>query len=42
MTLLGIGLIVFSKRAPTALYVGLLIVEIVPILPFLMIYGGGV
>jgi hypothetical protein len=42
MLLLSIGLIVYSKRAPRALYVALLIVEIVPILPFLMVYGGGV
>jgi hypothetical protein len=42
MMLLGFGLVVFSKRTPMALYVGLLIVEIVPILPFLVIYGGGV
>jgi hypothetical protein len=34
--------VVLSKRVPRALYVGLLILEIVPILPFLMVYGGGV
>jgi hypothetical protein len=42
MLLLGIGLTVFSKKAPRALYFSLLIVEIVPILPLLMVYGGGV
>ena len=42
MLLIGIGLLVFAKRMPRALYVGLLIVEIVPALPFLMRYGGGV
>lgn len=42
MLLLSIGLVVLSKRAPRALYVGLLVIEIVPIVPFLMVYGGGV
>jgi hypothetical protein len=42
MLLLSIALVVLSKRVPRALYVGLLILEIVPILPFLMVYGGGV
>jgi predicted cobalt transporter CbtA len=42
MALLGIALVIFAKRAPTALYAGLLIVEIVPILPFLLVSGGGV
>jgi hypothetical protein len=42
MALLGIVLVIFAKRAPTALYAGLLIVEIVPILPFLLVSGGAV
>jgi hypothetical protein len=40
MMLLGIGLVVFSKRAPMALYVALLIIETVLIPPFLVVYGG--
>ena len=40
MMLLGIGLVVFSKRAPMVLYVALLIIETVLIPPFLVIYGG--
>lgn len=42
MTLLGVILILSAKRLPRALYVGLLIAEIAPIVPFLLIYGGGV
>ena len=42
MTLLGLGLVIFSKRAPMGLYAGLLVVEVVPILPFLVVYGGGI
>ncbi len=42
MLLLSIGLVLLSKRAPRALYIGLLVIEIIPILPFLMVYGGGV
>ena len=41
MMLLGIGLVLFSPRAPMLLYVAVLIVEIVLIPPFLVIYGGG-
>jgi TRAP-type C4-dicarboxylate transport system permease small subunit len=41
MTLLGIGLVAISRRVPTAAYMGLLIIEILPILPFLVMYGGG-
>lgn len=42
MILIGIGLVLLSKRAPTALYVGVVGVELVAVLPFLLIYGGGV
>jgi hypothetical protein len=42
MMLLGIGLVVFSRRAPMMLYVTLLVVEIVLIPPFLVIYAEGV
>jgi hypothetical protein len=41
MTLLGIGLVVFSRRAPMVLYVAVLSIEIVLVPPFLGIYGGG-
>jgi hypothetical protein len=39
MMLLGIGLVVFSRRAPLAVYVALLVVEIVLIPPFLVVYS---
>lgn len=42
MTLLGIALAVFAKRAPVALYGWVLTVEIVAILPFLLMSGGGI
>lgn len=42
MMLIGIGLFVFSKRVPAALYVGTVTVELVAVLPFLLVYGGGV
>ena len=42
MALLGIVLVVVSKKAPMALYVVVLGIEIVAIPPFLFMYGGGV
>lgn len=42
MMLIGIGLVVFSRRAPTALYVGIVIVELAAVFPLLLVYGGGV
>jgi predicted cobalt transporter CbtA len=42
MMLIGIGLVVFSNRTPIALYVGIVIVELVAVIPFLLVYGGGV
>jgi len=41
MALLGIGLVVFSKRATMALYVVLLALEVVLILPFLSVCWDG-
>jgi predicted cobalt transporter CbtA len=41
MTLLGIGLVVFSRRATMALYVVLLALEVVLILPFLSVCWDG-
>ena len=40
MMSLGIGLVIFSKRAPMVLYVALLIIETILIPPFLVIYSG--
>lgn len=42
MMLFGVVLAIVAKRVSTVLYVALLIVEAVPILPLLVIYGGGV
>ena len=39
MMLLGIGLVVYSKRAPMTLYLALLVVEIVLIPPLLVAYS---
>ena len=41
MAVLGIVLVAISRKVPTALYVAVLVIEILPILPFLLVYGGG-
>jgi hypothetical protein len=41
MTVLGIVLVATARKASTALYLGILAVEVLPILPFLAVYGGG-
>lgn len=42
MTVLGAVLILSAERLSRALYVALLIAEIALIIPFLLVYGGGV
>lgn len=41
MLLFGTVVVLLPKRWPTALYACLLAIEIVPVIPFLVIYGGG-
>ena len=41
MLLLGAAVALFPKRLPAALFAGLVAVEILPIIPFLLVYGGG-
>ena len=42
MMLLGVVLILTARRLSRTLYVWLLIAEIAPIIPFLLVYGGGI
>lgn len=42
MLLFGVVVALLPKRLPTALYATLLVLEIVPAIPFLLVYGGGV
>jgi hypothetical protein len=41
MLLLGAAIALLPRRLPTTLYVGLLTIEIMPVIPFLLVYGGG-
>jgi hypothetical protein len=42
MLLLSVGMVFLSKRLTTGLYVTCVVVGILPIAPFLLIYGGGI
>jgi len=42
MLLFGAVIVLLPKRLPTAPYASLLVLEIVPVIPYLLVYGGGV
>lgn len=42
MLLFGAAIALFSRKLPTTLYASFLAIEIVAVIPFLLVYGGGV
>jgi len=42
MLLFSAGIAIFANRIRTGLYAGAIALELMPILPFLLVYGGGV